>query len=108
MPAKKYHAFANGARAGISYDFRKDAQHLNKVSKPIYEGFNNFEDAQKFMAENGVIVDELSSAIELGLHREHANSDDCNQSSSGHTREGASAEEKLRSPIWIRKLRARK
>ena len=51
MPAKKYYAFANGARVGIFYEFWKDVLHLNKVSKPIYKGFNNFEDAQKFMAE---------------------------------------------------------
>ena len=71
MPAKKYHAFANGARVGIFYEFWKDVQHLNKVSKPIYKGFNNFEDAQKFMAQNGVIVDELSSATELGLYKKN-------------------------------------
>ena len=57
------------------FEFWKDVQHLNKVSKPIYKGFNNSEDAQKFMAENGVIMDESSSATELGLHRERANSD---------------------------------
>ena len=74
MPAKIYCAFPNGARVGFFYEIWKDVQHLNKVSMPIYKSFNNFEDAQKFMDENRVIVDELSSATGLGLHREHAHS----------------------------------
>ena len=87
MPAKKYYAFANGARVGIFYEFWKDVQHLNKVSKPIYKGFNNFEDAQKFMAENGVIVDELSSATELGLHKKRANSDEDQRSTTNQVQD---------------------
>ena len=87
MPAKKYYAFANGARVGIYYEFWKDVQHLNKVSKPIYKGFNNFEDAQKFMAGNGVIVDELSSATELGLHKKRANSDEDQRSTTNQVQD---------------------
>ena len=61
-------------------------QYLNKISKPIYKGFNNYEDAQKFMAENGVIVDELSSATELGLHENgHPNTPYDNGSEEDHS-----------------------
>ena len=62
MPHKRYYAFVRGKHAGIFFDVWNNVRDFGKeISKPLYRGFDSFEEAKKFMAENGLYINQAQT-----------------------------------------------
>ena len=66
MPHKRYYAFVRGKHTGIFFDIWNNVQDFGKgTSRPLYRGSDSFEEAKKFMAENGLYINQVQPRCEL-------------------------------------------
>ena len=66
MPHKRYYAFVRGKHIGIFFDVWNNVQDFGKgISKPLYRGFDSFEEAKNFMAENGLYINQVQTRCEV-------------------------------------------
>ena len=66
MPHKRYYAFVRGKHTGIFFDVWNNVQDFGKgISKPLYRGFDSFEEAKNFMAENGLYINQVQTRCKV-------------------------------------------
>ena len=59
-------AFVRGKHTGIFFDVWNNAQDFGKgISKPLYRGFDSFEEAKNFMDENGLYINQVQTRCKV-------------------------------------------
>ena len=66
IPHKRYYAFVRGKHIGILFDVWNNVQDFGKgINKPLYRGFDSFEEAKNFMAENGLYINQVQTRCKV-------------------------------------------
>ena len=66
MPHICYYGFVRGKHTGIFFDVWNNVQDFGKgISKPLYRGFDSFEEAKNFMAENVLYINQVQTRCKV-------------------------------------------